>query len=418
MRDVLNSSEDSPLKHHFLNDISYRCDQRNQTNLFAGISEWRVIRNRKPGKDNLETNSIALILTSSKHSMIQTKSYIEQNLGVTNLSIVFRDDLVFQFKSFAERMSYCLFVLKISTLCFWRKKHRLNLALCIREVLEWARILELLQIQQRSLFIDFSGYEKDSNALTKFLQIQGFEVVKVPSPGPLQAHYKYVVSDTLVLSSAYQQEEISNLSSQWDVKQFAFWPPEQFHQYESVYQNQAEPPAQTIGFYSHGEWLRRAQGHADPGLDILTNEEALLKDLSVFLRKNPSYQLIIFPHPKERNSELTSDYYQDKLSGVAYQFSEQGLPSSHLFHTVDIGLMAYSTLIFERLGMGYKTFIAKYTPSVFPVTESQLNAVLFHDAASLENQILKTENENRSKYFERNNLSNHLISNFTRQLNH
>lgn len=418
MKGVLNSPDHSLLKKHFLEDISYRSDQRNITNALVGFSEWRIIKNRKLGNDVTVPRSKGLILTSSKHSMIPTKSYIEQNLNQADLSIVFRDDLTIEFKTLVERMSYFLFVLKISWMCMRKKTHRLNLALCIREVIEWARIVELLQNQNGLLFIDFSGYEKDSNALAKFIQAQGFEVIKVPSPGPLHAHYNFVVADTLILSSAYQQEEITRLSNQWEVKQFSFWPPEQYHQYESIYQNQTEPPSLTIGFYSHGEWLRRAQGHADPGLDILANEEALLKDLSVFLKKHPSYQLIIFPHPKERNSTLTSDYYQNKLPGVRYQFSKEGIPSSHLFHTVDIGLMAYSTLIFERLGMGYKTLIAKYTPSVFPIQESSLNAILFSNSESLENQILQTENENRSKYFERNNLSIHLISNFTRQLNH
>lgn len=416
MNQVLRRPDSDLLKKHFLEDISYRSDRRNRNNRWVGLLEYRIVSTRIPNGDDFNSPIQGLILTSSKHSMLATKTYIEQNSGKHNVGIVFRDDLVYRFKSVFDRLRFVGFVLRITCITFIKSTHRLNMALCIREVTEWARLAELLETHGLNEFIDFSGYEKDSNALTAFLQSQGIHVTKVPSPGPLYAHYKFVLADTLVLSSAYQQEEKKLLSANWHVKQYCYWPPEQSHTYAHVYTNCPEPELKTIGFYSHGEWLRRMEGHADPGLDILENEESLLSDLSQYLQKHKDYKLIIFPHPKERKSEHTQRYYERKLAGVSYSFSPEGVPSAHLFHSVDVGLMAYSTLIFERIGMGYKTFIAKYTNSTFPVKGSALNALLFNNAETLENQLLATENETRLKYFERNNLSNHLISNFTNQL--
>jgi len=416
MNKVLRLPDNDLLKKHFLEDISYRSDQRNQNNRFVGLQEYRIVSKRIANDKGFTVPIEVLILTSSKYSMPATKTYIERNSGKQYVGIVFRDDLVYHFESIFDRFRFWGFAIRIACTTFFNSSNRLNKALCIREVMEWARIAEILQTYGMKEFIDFSGYEKDSNALTAFLQSRGIHVTKIPSPGPLYAHYKYVKADTLVLSSAYQQEEKTYLAANWEVNHYLYWPPEQSHTYEYIYANSNEPKLKTIGFYSHGEWLRRMEGHADPGLDILENEEALLADLSQFLQRHKDYELIIFPHPKERKSERTQRYYQQKLSGVSFSFSPEGTPSAHLFHSVDVGLMAYSTLIFERIGMGYKTFIAKYTRSTFPVEGSSLNALLFNNADTLEKQLLATENESRSKYFERNNLSNHLISNFTNQL--
>jgi hypothetical protein len=201
----------------------------------------------------------------------------------------------------------------------------------------------------------------------------------------------------------------------WYVKELLHWPPEQYMRYSHCYTNAPIPPKNTIGFYSHGEWVRRKEGHADPGLAILENEMFILMSLRIFLSKNDQFKLIIFPHPKERNHPEFISYYHSIFNGVNYEIAATEMRSHLTFHQVNIGLMAYSTLMFERLAMGYKTLVGTSLKTNFPQENSPLNNICVASMISLEKEILIAAEETDKEFFSRNELQNYPLADFLQQ---
>ena len=193
------------------------------------------------------------------------------------------------------------------------------------------------------------------------------------------------------------------------------WPAEQYHNYKVAYEDHPIAPRHVIGFYSHGEWVRRKEGHADAGLGILENEMFLLVSLRIFLAKNIQFKLIIFPHPKERNHPEFSAHYNSIFNETNYEIANFEMKSNLSFHRVNIGLMAYSTLLFERLAMGYKTFVGTSLKTNFPQTNSPLNNICVSSMLSLEKEILIAAEETDKEFFLRNELQNYPLADFLQQ---
>ena len=120
---------------------------------------------------------------------------------------------------------------------------------------------------------------------------------------------------------------------------------------------------------------------------IQENETFLLNSLKSFLEKHSEFQLIIFPHPKERKDEEFESYYSSLLKESNYVIAPSELKSSENFFKVNIGLMAYSTLLFERLALGYKTFIGTQFQTSFPLEGSPLKNLCLSSFEELESEI-------------------------------
>jgi hypothetical protein len=187
--------------------------------------------------------------------------------------------------------------------------------------------------------------------------------------------------------------------------------------YAAQYANAPLPPKNTIGFYSHGEWIRRKDGHADFGMSagILENEIFLLNALKTFLEKHPEFQLIIFPHPKERKDQEFESYYASIFQGTNASLAPIDMRSSETFFKVNIGVMAYSTLLFERLSMGYKTFIGTNFPTSFPKEGSPLKNLCLSNYGELESALLLAHEETEKEFFVRQGLENYPLKKFLEQ---
>jgi hypothetical protein len=94
-------------------------------------------------------------------------------------------------------------------------------------------------------------------------------------------------------------------------------------------------------------------------------------------------------------------YYASILEGTNYIIASSELKSSESFFKVNIGLMAYSTLLFERLALGYKTFIGTHLPTSFPLEGSPLNNLCLSSYQELESALLLAQEETEKEFFER-----------------
>jgi hypothetical protein len=190
------------------------------------------------------------------------------------------------------------------------------------------------------------------------------------------------------------------------------WPAEQYSRYEHCYANAPLPPKNTIGFYSHGEWVRRKAGHANFGFGIQENELFLLEGLKRFLKKHPHFQLIVFPHPKERSESEFQTFYSSLFEGTNTIIAPIEMKSSETFFRVSMGLMAYSTLLFERLALGYKTCIGTNFQTSFPLEGSPLKNLCLSDYESLEAALLLANEETEKEFFERCRLEKYPLKEF------
>jgi hypothetical protein len=162
--------------------------------------------------------------------------------------------------------------------------YRQGEALSIAEVMEIAYILHYMKAQDINKVYDFVPYEIDSNFMYVVFKEAGVEVVKVPSSGPLATHHKILLADDVVFSTPYHLEEYNKFRDSFRVNTILAWPPERAFQYYPKYKN--DPPAaapSTIGFYSHGEWLRKLEKHSAYGGRIGEAEETILRYLGRYV---------------------------------------------------------------------------------------------------------------------------------------
>ena len=409
----MRASEDIKLRmlqHRLLHDLTYRLPSRAKKDLLIGFKEWKRIISRKHSvRDYTATGPFVLVSSCNQADI--AREYISTNTSTKTLNVLVREELSIA----SHSLRFHLFALRISLQCLFDGR-RINLSLLIREVVEWTAIELALAKFNSHVFFDFTPFEKDSNALAFLLMEKEIHVTKIPSPGPLFEHHTFMIADEVVLSSAYQLEELPGFKH-WYVKGFLNWPPEQYIRYASHYENVSIPPKNTIGFYSHGEWIRRKDGHADFGMGkgIQENELFLLNSLKTFLEKHTEFQLIIFPHPKERKDNEFESYYASIFKGTSTSIAPLEMKSSEHFFKVNIGVMAYSTLLFERLSMGYKTFIGSNFPTSFPKEGSPLKNLCLSNDEELESALLLAREETEKEFFIRQGLENYPLKQFLGQ---
>ena len=396
------------LQHRLLHDLTYRLPSRAKKDLFIGFKEWKRIISRKHSVKDYTANEPFVLVSTSNQTDI-AREYISTNTSTKTLNVLVREEL--SLPSYSLR--FHLFAFRISLQCLFDSR-RVNLSLLIREVVEWTAVESALVKFNSHQFFDFTPFEKDSNVLAFLLMEKGIHITKIPSPGPLIGHHTFMIADDVVLSSAYQMEELPHFEH-WYVKELSHWPPEQYLRYAHCYTNAPLPPKTTIGFYSHGEWVRRKTGHADFGFGIRENELFLLESLKTFLKKHTNFQLIVFPHPKERSDSEFQTFYSTVFEGTNTIIAPVEMKSSESFFKVNIGVLAYSTLLFERLSMGYKTFIGSNFPTSFPKEGSPLKNLCLSNDEELESALLLAREETEKEFFIRQGLENYPLKQFLGQ---
>ena len=396
------------LQHRLHHDLTYRLPRSAKKDLFIGFKEWKRIVSRRKIQNLSEGNGPCVLVSTSNQKEIAIE-YISTNSGFKDLQVLVREEL----STDSLPLKFHLFALRISLQCVFDSR-RVNLALLIREVVEWSAVSDFISTNNITEFFDFTPFEKDSNALAFLLMEKRIHVTKIPSPGPLMGHHTFMIANDVVLSSAYQMEELPHFEH-WYVESLLHWPPEQYIRYASHYMNAPLPPRNTIGFYSHGEWVRRKKGDADFGMRIQENELFLLNCLATFLTKHPEFQLIIFPHPKERNDKEFENFYSSIFKENKMSIAPLGMKSSESFFKVNIGLMAYSTLLFERLSLGYKTFIGTNFPTSFPLEASPLQSLCLSNYETFETSLLVAHEETEKDFFVRKGLENYPLNKFLEQ---
>ena len=287
-----------------------------------------------------------------------------------------------------------------------------NIGLWIDQWVEAASLIRYVrQFKIRYVYF-YCPYESDCNALYLLLKREGVEVNKIPSPNLLAAHNQELLADILTLTSPYQLDETEHYKSTIKVRSISKWLPEQFAAYADTYQHSRQQPERsTIGYYSHASWIRSNMGDKGSELGDVEAEFQFIEALSVFLKKHPQFRCRIFLHPKEKKDiNAAKQYYDAKFSEGKYEFSDLNRPGAQQFDSVDIGVGAISTILFERLFMGCKTIFYPVGISIFPLKSSAMNGVCPVSYDQLETLILQSADETTSDFFRRRGLNKYTIN--------
>lgn len=389
-------------------NITYRLDQSAQRDRLIGfkvlLQTVRKVRSGiKPYKYREGNPNAAILEGLFIYEDIKYEYVARQAekaglfISKTDLPAIFRGRLPFNFIRFA---------MGIAISCLFYSKNRANRAMHIAMVAELAALKKAIEELQIRRIYEFAPYLIDSN--WSFLEIRDdVEHYKFPSPGPLRTHHHTLLAETLVICSAYHEEELPSLPNV-KAENVELWLPESSFIYIDRYLSMTqEPKTGTLGYYSHASWLRKEEGHTDNGLNIGEAEDQVLQDLGSLLEKHPEWKIVIFPHPRERKEEIlprTHAFYQTYFQSEQFELSAPGTSTAFTFEQIDVAVSAFSAILYERLFCGYKTLIGNKGIPNFPDKGSALNAICFSDLAQLEEQILRSFSQSREAFFTSNGI--------------
>lgn len=284
---------------------------------------------------------------------------------------------------------------------------RANLAMLPVYFLEMASLLSELETQKIKFIYHFAPYDLDSNLFYFICNEAGMKMAKLPSPGPLRMHNHILFADELMLSCEYQFNELKTLPN---VRATTInkWLPESAFKYIDRYvENAPVPPPRSLGYYSHASWVRHAEGHVDTGVKVEEAEELVLSFLAKYYSNQDQGKVIIFLHPREKEEDVIDRaraYYAEKLPDVNFEFSTPGVSSADGFGTVDVGLAAFSTVLYERLFCGYKTLICNHGTEGFPLPDTSLSSVCFDNFDVMQKLLKEAQVKSQDQFFESHKL--------------
>jgi len=398
---------------------SYRLLDSDKQDRFIGfrllVRTLRRMLISKVGKTPVDLHSSSLVISSTKNSddIIQ---YISRSGKTSIHTYIDRDHMSLgDYGKWLPIFAWFPFAFRQAMRCIF-SQYRSALALTIAEIPEIALTLQFAKRNRIQMVYDFLPYEVDSNFMYLLFRENQIGVFKIPSSGPLATHHKILLADFIALSTPYHLEELRKFNSTIRIGHYHMWPPEKAHMYYSRYKsNQKWEENNTIGSYSHGEWVRKAEKQSDYGGRIGDAEEAILGMLGNLTKKNPLLKVRVFPHPRELRPEFKAEmmaHYRACIGHDSFEiFTQPGGTSQH-FAKAEIAIAAFSTILYERLYSGYKTLIGNMFIFEFPMNQSNLNAICFKTEEELEGMISRFGNMDAETFFAETELINYRLESY------
>lgn len=273
----------------------------------------------------------------------------------------------------------------------FRSAFRSNRGLLIREMYENALLVKEIQARSLQHVYHFVPYEKDANVFSLLLKKVNVRVTFIPSAGPISKHNHTMIADEIVLVTPYQVEEYERRwKNQIRFEKLLRWIPERAYTYIDLYRDKTFVfNEKTIGYYSHGSWVRLKHRHQFAEA-ATKKEEWILGLIRAYLESHPDVRLIVFPHPRERKPEMMADtkaYYAKHVGVERVEISSNDKSSAESFDQVDLAVAAYSSIVYERLFCGFKMIIGSPDRTGFPMENSSLSQIVFYNYMEMERFI-------------------------------
>jgi hypothetical protein len=407
-----------------LENMSYRLDSSAANDRLVGFKEtFRILKRMNSMGDCAHavksfTKSNTAVLSGAFSNENLVIEYVSKSTDATPDYFISRDLLGGKFANNNKGLiSWLLFALVMSLKCFFSTQ-RANQALVIREVAELAWLLDFLEKNKITHLYNFFPYEKDANLISLGCKSHGVKTTLIPSSGPLKLHNHTMTADEIVFVTPYHYEEYNaGLKDTIICEKILKWIPEKGYTYIDRYAGKTfEDKKYVLGYYSHGSWLRNAQGHANDGLNLLESEERVLRDLKKFLEEDPRFSLIVFTHPRERISNIipeTERYYTERLPQSQFTLANSKTKTAEAFETIDIAIAAYSSIVYERLFCGFKMIIGTEGIHGFPLKNSSLEKISYIGYESMKSMLLNYGEMSKEEFFEQLGLTEYRYTSYT-----
>lgn len=301
------------------------------------------------------------------------------------------------------------------------KKDKSKGALKVTQSAECAALLNYCKATQIKTVYYFSLFEPDSNICSFLLNRAGIETCLVTSEVPLRFGNTKMIGTEINFCFGYQLEEYEYYKKDILAERVKLLIPETVNETAKYYikNNKFETPKNSIGFISSGMWLRKQIGDADSGLNELENEGKILAWLLEFVSNDATKSLIIFLHPLEKNKKYFNDtlkHYKTLYKNLEPNFAPLNTSSAMSFNNTDVAVALYSTLIYERIFMGFKSIITPLQIDNFPLKDSSLQKSSAKSKDELFQKLEDFLQFTNEEYIQRIGFESHYYKNF-KQLN-
>lgn len=207
----------------------------------------------------------------------------------------------------------------------------------------------------------FRPYHVDVVMITAYLMRSQVHAVTIASSTPLWPAKTRLIGSTVVLCNPYQEFELRSYASMGRFGESVLWGPEDIGdlvRYST--RRPRERVARVLGVYTQGFWLRRELEIIKPDLGRAYSEleDTVLECTLKMVRDGLVTEVLLLPHPLERRYlDRTLKHYSSIVAERGVRLHIDGHTSSaDTFDEVGLGLTTFSTVGFDRLYCGFKTF--------------------------------------------------------------
>jgi len=417
-----NIKKNSPLYYagKSLFQITYRLPNESKKDFFITLRIYkRIFINLFKRKNvflKLNENTHTAIFDGNYNAFELRDKYIKTYSGEDCSFIISKNGLIC-FLSIYLTFFYLIILISSFIPVFFISlfsKNKFHLPLMIQEFFETIQLLYLLKKHHISKVHYFCIYERDSNICAFILMKFGVYINKIPSEVPLSFFNKTILANELSFCFAYQKEEFELYKKTMFVEKTNLWAPEQIlnapKRFLTIRENEKNS-TYDIGFFSSGNWLRAQLGDIDLGHNDKENEELILRGLITYSKKN-NLSLRLFLHPLEKRTEYKSTseiYYKEFLQHENVSLADTMISSIEGFDIINIAVSLYSTLMFERIYLGFKTILAPFDYDDFPIKQSSLNQICAHNIQQLYAKLDVNLKLTTIGFFENNHLQNYSL---------
>ncbi|MCB0478133.1 MAG: hypothetical protein KDC84_08215 [Crocinitomicaceae bacterium] len=233
-----------------------------------------------------------------------------------------------------------------------------------------------------NVFFHLYPHEPEGN-LSYILKPENVEYVKVPNLNPLFMFNKRIISDKIALTFGYQEDELKAEKSDLS---FEKWKSPKFDHFLNDFTTPKKEGS--VCYYSHASWIRQKEKH---GATWFEEDKMEVKLLNYFKGNKELFQngkgITVCLHPKEKKTpELLNqsvEYYKDHF-GEEVKILPPQQSSYDSFQLFDLGISAFTSIIFERLYCGHKSLIYHDQESyAFPIESSDYGHFVFRNFQEL-----------------------------------
>lgn len=369
---------------------------------------WRILREILRGGSfvkHYNTGSSVVILDGSFTQAEMRREYVSYQTGLKPDIFLAKEHAVSGFRRSPIALLYFLLTGSFLALrCFILKKNRANRALHIRQLAENASLLDFIEQYQPLAIYHFSNCLIDNNWVYLLLYPHSKSYFRILSPYAMTTHNRITLTETLVSSIPYHLDELQVLP-EVHYNSLVNWVPESAFVFMPRYlkADLSNPEPGTIGYYSHGSWVRHGLKNRSDNMGIDVAEEVVLSYLAEYIKKHHGLRLSIFLHPKEKKEpwfERAHEYYGRFFASDSFAFVDREKTSANSFELVDVGIAVFTSIMYERLFAGYKTLIGVAGLQGFPVDGSSLEGIVFRDYQGFENLLDQSVELTQKAFFE------------------